>query len=250
MCDRVDQTTAAEKRGLATQPEEGSNWKAVEESLGTAREEARAYGDILFLDCVEGYSHGRLTQKLHAAMLFYVRHTQAPFFMKTDDDTFVRFNELLPKVRGAKRDFLVAGVFYWREDSVQRDPADKWYEPYNTWPHPTFPAPAIVGGPGYVLSRNLTTEILRRDLPQRFPLWNEDRAITVWVEELEKSHPIARLCVQGSDGYTLDGCEAFADTTWGQYHLILQHLMTPEALGCMGKGRRPGDSIAECFCTE
>jgi len=85
--------------------------KAEDDHQQSLVAEQKAYGDVLFLDCEEGYAHGLLTKKVIAAMVSYrtvslAREGVIPLavseahawcldrelFMKVDDDTFVAAN--------------------------------------------------------------------------------------------------------------------------------------------------------------
>mmetsp|Transcript_6809 Transcript_6809/g.18860 ORF Transcript_6809/g.18860 Transcript_6809/m.18860 type:complete len:398 (-) Transcript_6809:114-1307(-) len=262
LCSRIDITTAREKHGKQQEmqeetqselsPEDLSYMQDVQAKFEAAQEEARVYGDILFLDCTEGYSNGRLTMKLEAAMRYYLKATAGvPFFMKTDDDTFVKFNALLPVLQRERSENLLVGLIQRIAGPVVRNPAKKWYEPRSAWPEEKYLSPTISGGPGYVVSRPLVEKIIQNDLPRKYLLWNEDKALSVWIIKLEDAHSIKRVNVHGTDGYTFDllaRCLTFMNSQWSEYDLILHHNLPPETVACLGRQWFPNAKLGQCFC--
>jgi len=215
-----------------------------------AQQESEQYKDILFVDCEEGYREGRLTKKLLATLkVFRQKYRKVPFFFKTDDDTFVQVRELLQAVQVPSNPYVYAGVFYTHHCKPNRHPSSKWYEPLDVYPDKYYPTNAA-GGPGYAISQALLDVIYNHSIPEKWPLYNEDKAVGVWVKKAEEATGIwvAKVKTGGTDGYTVNKCKTFGNKTWRKYDLILQHKMHPQELACMGREWKPNDSLEQCFC--
>jgi len=98
-------------------------------------QEYEQYGDMVVLDCPEGYAKGLLTKKVHAAMMYFLGQVDDHFdtFMKADDDAFVFLPELLATVRRNTAPNFYIGQMLESEQPF-RDPKHKWYEPVENWP--------------------------------------------------------------------------------------------------------------------
>lgn len=156
-------------------------------------QEHATYGDLLFLRCSEGYAQGLLTLKVIAAMKAYRQSIETndaclnrPLFMKVDDDTFVsgqRFREGLSSAANMYGELIYAGVDL-PSQPPERNPSSHWYEPLISWPHQNYPA-AMYGGPGYLLGRSMIQKIVDEGIADQHVLWNEDRAVGVWIMQLQ-----------------------------------------------------------------
>jgi len=142
--------------------------------------EQTSYGDLLVLDCEEGYAHGLLTKKVIATMDLYrnaASRTDAwcldrELFMKVDDDTFVRADHFRQGLSAAAASVgtahMYAGVFS-RSAPVGRNESSPWFEPVETWPNSTYPA-AMYGGPGYILGKSIVQQVIDQRIANRFVL--------------------------------------------------------------------------------
>jgi len=145
--------------------------------------EARTYGDIQMLPFVDYYS--LITWKTLAICIYGVNtiitklHFSIPCFssfsvlncvlcdqtsavfakyvMKTDDDAFVRVDEIRSTIKQLN---VSNGLLYGRIDSdssPHRNPESKWYISQEEWPEEKYPPWAH--GPGYVVSQDIAREI-------------------------------------------------------------------------------------------
>jgi len=224
--------------------------------------EHSAYGDLLFLDCVEGYAKGLLTRKVIASLQVY-RNAAAradawcidrELYMKVDDDTFVagrRFRlGLSMAIQGHGSSHIYAGVFAPSGPAapVERDNKSAWFEPVSTWPHDIYPS-AMYGGPGYVLGKVLVQQILDQNIAQTNVLWNEDRAVGVWVDIISKKGVVVNwLEVPGTNGFSWDW--PIRNGTWGAYPYALHHHLSGACISCLAmieRANNPNSPVDHCF---
>eukprot|EP00403_Amphidinium_massartii_P018589 CAMPEP_0178415684 /NCGR_PEP_ID=MMETSP0689_2-20121128/23677_1 /TAXON_ID=160604 /ORGANISM="Amphidinium massartii, Strain CS-259" /LENGTH=233 /DNA_ID=CAMNT_0020037009 /DNA_START=107 /DNA_END=805 /DNA_ORIENTATION=+ len=168
-------------------------------------------GDLIFLDCVEGYAHGALTRKLVAAMEAYSAGADDPcmnrdLFMKVDDDTFVQRERFWSSINSAWQqhgDAIFVGVHVGGGKPV-RDPRSRWYEPLSAWPQERYPV-SMYGGPGYVLGRSLVQQTISSGIARNHLLWNEDRAVGVWMSQLQQQGVHVNFVnLPGTNGFSWD----------------------------------------------
>mmetsp|Transcript_24490 Transcript_24490/g.56419 ORF Transcript_24490/g.56419 Transcript_24490/m.56419 type:complete len:379 (+) Transcript_24490:73-1209(+) len=229
------------------------NGPSDEHSDSLAAEQAK-FADLLFLDCEEGYFHGLLTRKLIYSMKYYVHHSSDPcmnrqLFMKVDDDTFVsghNFRHSLHDVLQTHPDSLYAGVFVAR-GPPHRNPASKYYEPVSAWP--TDYPPAMYGGPGYLLGRSLVQRIITSGIAEKHILFGEDRAVGVWIEELEKKGTDVKwVHMRGNNGFMQD---PYHNTgAWKEYPYAMLHELSVDSIDCLAdleESRDPGVLVNRCF---
>jgi len=220
-------------------------------------QEHASTGDLLFLSCQEGYAKGLLTRKVIATMRAYRQAPitkdvclNRPLFMKVDDDTFVaghRFREGLTLAQRNYGELLYAGVDL-PSQPPERNPTSHWYEPYEVWPHANYP-PAMYGGPGYILGRVMVTRIVDEGIAEANVLWNEDRAVGVWVNALQtRGVEINWIRVPGTNGFYWD--TPVRSGPWGQYPYVLAHHLSEECIQCLTNVDRQNDPnfpTDQCF---
>ncbi|RZB55070.1 Hydroxyproline O-galactosyltransferase GALT3 isoform M [Glycine soja] len=136
--------------------------------------EAQAYGDIQLMPFVDYYS--LISLKTIAICIMGTKIIPSKYIMKTDDDAFVRIDEVLSSLKGKPSEGLLYGLIS-SKSSPQRDEGSKWYISEEEWPHDTYPPWAH--GPGYVISRDIAKFIVHahqeRKLKVRissFPSWD------------------------------------------------------------------------------
>lgn len=222
--------------------------------------EQSANGDLLFLACEEGYAQGLLTKKVIASMKVYRQAPNVndeclnrPLFMKVDDDTFVaghRFREGLSSAANMYGEEIYAGVDLPAQPP-ERNVASHWYEPYATWPHQNYP-PAMYGGPGYILGRSMIHRIIDEGIADTHILWNEDRAVGVWVNALQQRGVFVNwIRVPGTNGFFWD--KPVKGGAWGQYPYVLHHHLSKSCIYCMttvDQGNNPSAVTDPCFALE
>jgi len=219
--------------------------------------EHAAHGDILFLSCAEGYAQGLLTLKVIAAMKAYHNAPNVndpcmnrPLFMKVDDDTYVagqRFRNGFAAAASKYGEMMYAGVDLPAQPP-DRNKTSHWYEPHNTWPHSNYP-PAMYGGPGYVLGRSMINRIIDEGIADSNVLWNEDRAVGVWVNSLQQLGVFVNwIRIPGSNGFSWD--KPVKSGTWGQYPYALHHHLSETCIQCLSNLDKANDAAAvtdPCF---
>lgn len=217
--------------------------------------EDKVHGDMLFLECSEGYGQGLLTWKVLAAMTAYRSSIpEHDLFMKVDDDTFVawhHFSSFLMN-KGHRKAYIGIPI---GQGQPCRNPAYRWYEPYETFNETLFPE-AMAGGSGYILGRDLVEDILDKGIGRDNILWNEDRAVGVWVNRLSKIDvPVEYVAVPGIDGFW--GWDwrrpSMNWRNWGEYPHLVHHGLEAETIACLAQADAsddPWQPISHCFSAE
>ncbi|KAL2484647.1 Beta-1 [Abeliophyllum distichum] len=145
--------------------------------------EARTYGDIQLMPFVDYYS--LITWKTIATCIFGTQVVSAKFVMKTDDDAFVRVDEVLLSLQ---RINTTRGLLYGLINSdshPHRDSDSKWYISLEEWPEDTYPPWAH--GPGYVVSSDIAKAIYNKQRKGRLKIFKlEDVAMGIWIAEMKK----------------------------------------------------------------
>eukprot|EP00927_Polykrikos_kofoidii_P048401 TRINITY_DN4268_c0_g2_i1.p1 TRINITY_DN4268_c0_g2~~TRINITY_DN4268_c0_g2_i1.p1 ORF type:complete len:333 (+),score=44.84 TRINITY_DN4268_c0_g2_i1:125-1123(+) len=225
--------------------------------------EAKTNGDMLFLDCKEGYRQGLLTNKVVTTMKRYLNmYGQYDLFMKVDDDTFVSarrlcFRFLWREDNNLRNTRIYAGVFMeglnesmLTNHTPNRDPMSNFYEPYETFPGDIFPLSAK-GGPGYILGKNLVQDIISNDIAANHLLNNEDKAVGVWVDQLRRQKIEVNIVnIPGTDGYAMHAGQTVRNGTYQKYPYFLHHHLPGETIECMhhvDKSLNPKTLIDDCF---
>ncbi|KAF5207670.1 Beta-1,3-galactosyltransferase GALT1 [Thalictrum thalictroides] len=146
--------------------------------------EAQTYGDIQLMPFVDYYS--LITWKTVAICIYGTKVVSAKYIMKTDDDAFVRVDDVLSSLN---RINVTRGLLYGLINSdsrPHRNPDSKWYISNEEWPEETYPPWAH--GPGYIVSRDIGKMVYsnyKRGLLKMFKL--EDVAMGIWIAEMKKS---------------------------------------------------------------
>ncbi|XVF38937.1 hypothetical protein REPUB_Repub20aG0145700 [Reevesia pubescens] len=145
--------------------------------------EAQAYGDIQFMPFVDYYS--LISLKTIAICIMGTKILPAKYIMKTDDDAFVRIDEVLSSLKGKASDGLLYGLIAF-DSSPHREKDSKWHISDEEWPHSSYPPWAH--GPGYIISRDIAKFIVRGHQERELKLFKlEDVAMGIWIEEFKKS---------------------------------------------------------------
>ncbi|CAF2161312.1 BnaA07g09340D [Brassica napus] len=196
--------------------------------------EARTYGDVQLMPFVDYYS--LISWKTLAICIFGTEVDSAKFVMKTDDDAFVRVDEvllslsLINNTRG-----LVYGLINSDSQPI-RNPASKWYISYEEWPEEKYPPWAH--GPGYIVSRDIAESVSKLFKEGNLKMFKlEDVAMGIWIADLRK-HGLephyendGRIISEGcKDGYVVAHYQSPAEMTclWRKYQ------ETKRSLCCRG----------------
>lgn len=221
--------------------------KAVAKAL---KAEAKRFHDLVFLQCEEGYSHGRLTLKVLASMKhFHNQRARQDLFMKVDDDSFVAWSRLHQLVNSLKTTSMKYIGHPLGPCNATRESNNRWYEPPEVYPNVSYPR-TMAGGVGYLLGKNLVHEIMldKKANPQDGLLWNEDRGTAIWVYNVQNRYSSVKPVSFRAYPYTMK-----CDSTWGAYPFMAQGSLSGRAIACLSAAdaaNRSDRSIAPCFSEE
>ncbi|KAL7132834.1 hypothetical protein ABFS83_12G101300 [Erythranthe nasuta] len=183
--------------------------------------EAQTYEDIQLMPFVDYYT--LLTWKTIAICIFGTEVVSARFIMKTDDDAFVRVDEILASL---KRTNTTRGLLYGLIDSdtePDRNRESKWYISPEEWAEDKYPPWAH--GPGYVMSKDIAMTVSkkhRKGLLKIFKL--EDVAMGIWIAEITKKKAGLEVKYENDERIFNSGCE---------YGYVVAHYQRPRDLLCL-----------------
>lgn len=222
--------------------------------LQELQQENAQYHDIEMLECFEGYEHGNLTHKVFAAMQRFnednTKIKEKVAFMKTDDDTLVFPDKIMQIVEqtSSRAENYYIGLYLGANIKPFRDSTNKWYEPIEVWPR-NFPA--AMSGAGYILNAMLIHRWCTEDLREvrNRMLWNEDRAVGVWVEfeSFQKKTPVMFVRLNGYDSNSLELSEQFKRGGLVLSSLSLLHKLEPAQMTCAWEARKRSNAITTCL---
>ncbi|CAA7036244.1 unnamed protein product [Microthlaspi erraticum] len=186
--------------------------------------EARTYGDVQLMPFVDYYS--LISWKTLAICIFGTEVDSAKFIMKTDDDAFVRVDEVLLSLSMINN---TRGLIYGLINSDSqpiRNPESKWYISYQEWPEEKYPPWAH--GPGYIVSRDIAESVAKLFKEGNLKMFKlEDVAMGIWIADLEKRGLVephyendGRIISDGcKDGYVVAHYQSPAEMTclWRKY---------------------------------
>ncbi|XP_008223439.1 PREDICTED: hydroxyproline O-galactosyltransferase GALT3 [Prunus mume] len=180
--------------------------------------EAEAYGDIQLMPFVDYYS--LISLKTIAICIFGTKILPAKYIMKTDDDAFVRIDEVISSLKGRATNGLLYGLIAF-ESAPDREKGSKWYIDNKEWPHALYPPWAH--GPGYIISRDIAKFIVRGHQESNLKLFKlEDVAMGIWIEQFKNSgHEVNYVT---DDRFYSAGCES---------NYILAHYQSPRLVLCL-----------------
>lgn len=181
--------------------------------------EALTYGDIQLMPFVDYYN--LITLKTIAICIFGTEIIQPKYIMKTDDDTFVRVDEVLSVIHKSKKSKgLLCGSIEFKSQP-HRDSNDKWYVSEEEWPHSSYPPWAH--GPGYVISKDIARFIVQSHYNRTLKLFKlEDVSMGIWIEEYKK---------KGNDIHYIDD-ERFNNIGCSDGYVIA-HYQKPKHMACL-----------------
>lgn len=180
--------------------------------------EAQAYGDIQLMPFVDYYS--LLSLKTIAICITGTKILPAKYIMKTDDDAFVRIDEVLSSLKEKVSDGLLYGLISF-ESTPQRDKDNKWFISSVEWPHDKYPPWAH--GPGYIIARDIAKFIVQGHQKRDLKLFKlEDVSMGIWIEQFKKhGHKVHYM---SDDRFYNAGCES---------NYILAHYQNPRMVLCL-----------------
>ncbi|KAL0917036.1 hypothetical protein M5K25_012076 [Dendrobium thyrsiflorum] len=164
--------------------------------------EAATYGDIQLMPFVDYYS--LITWKTVAICIYGTNIVSAKYVMKTDDDAFVRIDEMLSSLN---RTIVTHGLLYGRisnDDIPNRNPDSKWYISPEEWPGQRYPPWAH--GPGYVVSKDIANAVYMQHKKGQLKMFKlEDVAMGIWTDDMKKTGMHVKYV--NDDRIHIGGCE-------------------------------------------
>ncbi|XVF66057.1 hypothetical protein PTKIN_Ptkin10aG0003400 [Pterospermum kingtungense] len=158
--------------------------------------EAQAYGDIQFMPFVDYYS--LISLKTIAICIMGTKILPAKYIMKTDDDAFVRIDEVLSSLKGKASTGLLYGLIAF-DSSPHREKRQQMERPKSSYPPRAH-------GPGYIISRDIEKFIVRVHQERELKLFKlEDVAMGIWIEEFKNNGKEVRY--MNDERFYNAGCE-------------------------------------------
>ncbi|KAJ4955459.1 hypothetical protein NE237_012242 [Protea cynaroides] len=180
--------------------------------------ESNFFGDIQLMPFVDYYS--LITLKTIAICILGGKILPAKYIMKTDDDAFVRIDEVLSSLDGKVSNGLLYGRISF-DSEPHRDKDSKWYISMEEWPHVSYPAWAH--GPGYIISRDIAKFIVQGHQGGHLMLFKlEDVAMGIWIEQFKKSGQEVHYI--NDERFYNTGCES---------DYVLAHYQSPRMVLCL-----------------
>ncbi|KAE8657426.1 Beta-1,3-galactosyltransferase 15 [Hibiscus syriacus] len=168
--------------------------------------EARTYGDVQLMPFVDYYSlitwktlaictfgvkscslclNGKICSFLKNSSLLKTEVVSGKFVMKTDDDAFVRLDEVMASL---SRINVTHGLLYGlinSDSQPHRSTDSKWYISPEEWSEERYPPWAH--GPGYVVSHDIAKAVYKRFNEVRLKMFKlEDVAMGIWIADMIK----------------------------------------------------------------
>ncbi|KAG2318216.1 hypothetical protein Bca4012_069181 [Brassica carinata] len=180
--------------------------------------EAKAYADIQFMPFVDYY--GLLSLKTVALCILGTKVIPAKYIMKTDDDAFVRIDELLLSLKNKPSSALLYGLISF-DSSPDREQGSKWYIRKEEWPLGSYPPWAH--GPGYIISQDIAKFVVKGHRERDLRLFKlEDVAMGIWIQQFNQT--VKRVKYMNDKRFHNSGCES---------NYILVHYQTPRLVLCL-----------------
>ncbi|KAK8952603.1 Beta-1,3-galactosyltransferase 15 [Platanthera zijinensis] len=181
--------------------------------------EGRTYGDIQLMPFVDYYN--LITWKTVAICIYGSKIASAKYVMKTDDDSFVRIDEMLSSLNNTN---VTRGLLYGlisKDDKPNRNPGTKWFISPEEWPGQTYPPWAH--GPGYVVSKDIAMAIYKRYKNRQLKMFKlEDVAMGIWTDDFKQKGMDVKY--MNDDRVHVEGC---------QNGYVVAHYQQPRDLLCL-----------------
>ncbi|KAG6493452.1 hypothetical protein ZIOFF_048438 [Zingiber officinale] len=149
------------------------------------KKEAEFFGDIVIVPFLDSYD--LVVLKTVAICEYGVRIVSARYIMKCDDDTFVRIDPVMNKVKTVpiEKSLYIGNINYHHKPLRE----GKWAVTYEEWPEEDYPPYA--NGPGYVVSSDIARFIISDFEKHKLRLFKmEDVSMGMWVEQFNKSRTV------------------------------------------------------------
>ncbi|XWS44309.1 hypothetical protein CRYUN_Cryun15aG0034000 [Craigia yunnanensis] len=193
--------------------------------------EMKTYGDIQLMPFVDYY--GLITWKTVAICIFGTQAVSAKYVMKTDDDAFVRVDEVLYSI---SKENVSHGLFYGLinyDARPHRNADSKWYISPEEYPGRTYPPWAH--GPGYVVSNDIAKAIYTKHKEGRLRMFKlEDVAMGIWIADMKR---------EGLKVYYINEGRVYNEGCKDGY--VVAHYQSPRELLCLWQ-KLQEESVTKC----
>nr|CAB3473051.1 unnamed protein product [Digitaria exilis] len=144
----------------------------------------------------------------------------AKYIMKTDDDAFVRIDEVVSSLKKSNSHGLLYGLISF-QSSPHRDKDSKWFISRAEWPFEMYPPWAH--GPGYIISRDIAKYVVKGHQELSLQLFKlEDVAMGIWIQQYKNSGQQVNIVTD--DRFYSEGCDA---------DYVLAHYQSPRLMMCL-----------------
>ncbi|KAK6280085.1 hypothetical protein POUND7_020352 [Theobroma cacao] len=193
--------------------------------------EIKTYGDVQLMPFVDYY--GLITWKTVAICIFGTETASAKYIMKTDDDAFVRVDEVLAFLnKGNVSHGLLYGLIKY-DAQPHRNTDSKWYISPEEYPGSTYPPWAH--GPGYVVSHDIAKAVYVMHKEGRLHMFKlEDVAMGIWIAEMKR---------EGLKVYYMNEERVYNEGCKDGY--VVAHYQSPRELLCLWQ-KLEEESVAKC----
>ncbi|KAF2299454.1 hypothetical protein GH714_031995 [Hevea brasiliensis] len=194
--------------------------------------ELQTYGDIQLVPFVDYYN--LITWKTVAICTFGAEVISANYVMKTDDDAFVRVDEVLASLRRTNiRHGLLYGLINYNAQP-HRNPNSKWYISVEEWRESFYPPWAH--GPGYVVSQDIAKAVYKRHKKGQLKMFKlEDVAMGIWIAEMKKGS--LHVTYVNEERVYNEGCKD---------GYVVAHYQSPREMLCLWQKLQQGNEPGCC----
>ncbi|CAN1187828.1 Beta-1,3-galactosyltransferase GALT1 [Linum perenne] len=193
--------------------------------------EARTYGDIQLMPFVDYYN--LITWKTLGICIYGTQVASAKYVMKTDDDAFVRVDEVLSSLKQIN---VNRGLLYGLINSdsrPHRNPDSKWFISSEEWRDDKYPPWAH--GPGYVVSRDIAKTVYEKYTDGHLKMFKlEDVAMGIWINEMKNEGMNVRY--EKEERICNTGC---------RNGYVVAHYQSPREMLCLWQKIQEGN-VAKC----
>ncbi|KAL2349237.1 hypothetical protein Fmac_003237 [Flemingia macrophylla] len=193
--------------------------------------EAQTYGDVQLMPFVDYYS--LITWKTLAICIFGTQ-VSAKFVMKTDDDAFVRVDEVLHSLQKINVDHGLLFGLINSDSRPHRSTDSKWYISPEEWSEGTYPPWAH--GPGYVVSQDIARTLSKKFREKHLKMFKlEDVAMGIWIADMKKEGVEVRYENEGR--VNVEGCKD---------GYVVAHYQGPREMLCLWQKLEEGKGAKCC----